>query len=144
GQRFPVITGPTANITKYINIGKEIHLDALHPVTLTRFTASTLDVEREASRFIGTLARLRQHRIELAEWRKQSCIGSGIRSGSSANRRLIDFDHFVDVFKTFQRLVWTRFRQRAIKMTRQSVVKNVFNQCRLSGTRNTGNNCEQS
>ena len=108
-QRLAVVARAATHVTQHVNIGKKVHLDALHAVAFARFATSTFDVEREAPRFVTTFARLGQHRVELAQRREQTRVSRGIRSRRASDGRLIDLDHLVDVFQSFDRFVWSRF-----------------------------------
>jgi hypothetical protein len=44
-KRFAVVASTTANVAKHVHVWQKVHLDALHAVTFTGFTAAALDVE---------------------------------------------------------------------------------------------------
>ncbi len=56
---------------------------------------------------------------------------------------MIDLDYFVDVFESFDGLVWTRLGRRAVKMLCERVVKNVFDECGLTRARYAGDDGQQ-
>src|SRR5262249_18708484 len=78
GQGFAVVSRAPTHITKHIDIGQEVHLDALHAFTFARFAAAALDVERETARFVTALTRLWKQGEEFTNRGKQSRIGRGV------------------------------------------------------------------
>src|SRR5207249_4496707 len=96
-----IVPSAPAHVAENVNVRKKIHLDAFETFALAGFTAAALDVERKAPGLVTALARLRQHRVELANRREQSGVGSGIRSWGAADGRLVDLDHLVHVLQSF-------------------------------------------
>src|ERR1051326_6145875 len=126
-HRLAVVARAATHITEHVHIGQKVHLDSLHAVTFACFTTPAFDVEREATGFVTTFTRLRQHRIQLAQRREQTGVGRRIRTRRAADWRLVDLDYFVDVFEPLDSLVWPRLSRRTVEMLRERVVKNVFN-----------------
>ena len=58
-ERLAVVARAAADVASDINVGQEVHLDALQPVALAGFAAAAFDVEREAARLVAALARFR-------------------------------------------------------------------------------------
>src|SRR6266851_1561940 len=98
-----------ADVARHKDIGQKIHLNALESVALARFTAPSLNVEAEPPWFVAAFARFGEPRIEIANRRKQSCVGGRVRAWRAANRRLIDANDFVDVLETCNPVVRSRF-----------------------------------
>src|SRR5438445_3924006 len=94
---FRIVASPPTYVTHYVHVRQEIHFDAAQAVALTCFAAPALHVEAEAAWPVTTFARFGQHREKLADRRKNSAVGRGVRTWSAANRGLIDLDNFVDV-----------------------------------------------
>src|ERR1051326_4335247 len=77
-KRLAVVACAAADIAEHVNVGKKIHLDAFQTLAFAAFAAATFDVEREPPGFVATLARLRKHRIQLAERCEEPGVGRGI------------------------------------------------------------------
>ena len=89
-QGFVIVAAAAADVAGDVDIGQEIHLDALQPVALAGFAAPALHVEAEAAGLVAALARFRQHGVEIANGREQPGVGGGIRARRAADGRLID------------------------------------------------------
>src|SRR5678815_3822806 len=133
-QCLAIVSLPFAHVTRHIDIGKEMHLDFHETISFARLTTSTFHVEREATRTISANLRFRHFSEKLANRREESRICRRIGARSSTNRTLIDVDDLVDVFESDNAIVRTRYHSRAIEMTSERVVQNVFDQRRLSRT----------
>ncbi len=51
-QGFVVVALAAADIASHIDIGQEIHFNALQAIALASFATASLDVETEAARFV--------------------------------------------------------------------------------------------
>src|SRR5207245_8341609 len=118
--------------------------DAAQAVALTCFAAPALHVEAEAAWPVTAFARFGQHREKLANRRKNSAVGRGVRTWRAANRRLIDLDNFVDVFDAQNFAVRARRLHRAIKLLRQCAVEDIVYQRRFAGPVNSGHYRQQT
>src|ERR1700736_2183955 len=96
-QSFRIVAAATAHFAHDVYVGKKIHLDAPQAVTLASLAAATLHVKTKTSGLVSALARFRKHRKKIANGRENACISCGIRTGSSADRRLVDLDDLVDL-----------------------------------------------
>src|SRR5579859_4156508 len=103
-----VIPAPAAHLAQNIHVGQKIHLDAPLSLALARLAPSTRDVERKTSRLVPALARLRQHRIQIANRREHPGIRRWIRPRSPPNRRLVDADDLINILRPRNRLVLAR------------------------------------
>ncbi len=107
-QRLAVVARAAADVAEDVDVGQEVHLDALHAVALARLAAPALDVEGEAAGLVAALARFGQHRVQLADGREEPGVGRGVRARRAADGRLVDLDHLVDVLQPFDRVVLAR------------------------------------
>src|SRR6185503_18058493 len=94
----------------------------------TRFTASALDVEREAARLIAAHARFRKLRKKVAQMREQAGVGRRVGAWCTADRRLVDVDHLVEQLPAVELLVCSRFFLGIVEALRQSAIQSVDDQ----------------
>src|SRR5947209_4571661 len=105
-----------------------MHFDRDYAVTLAGLAASTLHVEREPTRTETARLRLRHHREQVANKGEEACVGRRIRTGRSANRRLIDLDDFVDELDAVDPVVRAGFVRRFVESSRERLVQDVVDQ----------------
>src|SRR5690606_29965371 len=99
----------------YIYVGKEFHFDQAQASALTSFAASAFHIERKPPGFITPDFSLRQLGKQIAYLRKNTGIGSRIRSRCPANRRLVYLYYFVEKRQPFNLFVGKRLGSRAIE-----------------------------
>ncbi len=75
-----------------------MHFDFDDPAALARFAPAALDVEREPAGGEAPHFRILSGCVQLADVREHPRIGGRIGTGSTADRRLIDLDHLVQLF----------------------------------------------
>src|SRR5262249_53301359 len=124
-ESFRVVAAAAADLASDIHVGKGIHPDAALPVALAGVATSPFDIEAEAAWLVAALARFGQHGEELADGSEDAGVGGGIRTGSAADGRLIDFDDFVDVVGAHKLLIGARGFLRAIELLREGAVQDV-------------------
>src|SRR5690606_26054107 len=100
-ERLAVVTPSRARVARRVHVGKEMHFDAQHAVSLARLATASLHVERETAWLVSAGARVRQPRVELAEVREDPGVRRGIRARRAPNRGLVDADDLVDVLEPF-------------------------------------------
>src|SRR5215470_15148718 len=137
-ERLAVVSAAPAHFAGDVDVGQEVHLDALQPVALAGFAAAPFDVEREAAGLVAALAAFGQHRIKLADRREQPRVSRRIRPRRTPDRRLIDLDDLVYVFQAFNRGVRAGFGQAAVEFPRDRSIDNVFDQRRFAGAGDSG------
>src|SRR5579863_7752088 len=140
---FGVVAAPPAYLAHHIHVGKKIHFNAAKPVSLARFAAAAFYVEAETPRAITAFARFGEHGKKIPDRREYSGVCRGIRSGSAADGRLIDFNHLVDVLRAKNFAVCSRSVHRAIQLVRQGTIQNVIYKRGFSGAGNAGHNSEK-
>src|SRR5690348_12321370 len=77
-QSHGVVAATNTDFEKHIHIGQELNLDQLLAFALARLATATGNVKRKSSGFVAALARLGEHRIELADRGKDSGVCRGI------------------------------------------------------------------
>ena len=127
-QRLAVVARAAAHVAQDVHVGQEVHLDALQAVALARLAAPALDVEGEAAGLVAALARLGEHRVQLADGREEAGVGRGVRARRAADGRLVDLDHLVDVLEPLDGVVRARLFQRAVEVARERAVEDVVDE----------------
>src|ERR1700722_7405371 len=94
---FRIAAAATAHFAGDVYVGKKIHLDAPQTVALASLAAAALHVKTKTSGAVAAFARFRKHGKKIADGRENAGVGGGIRTGSSADGRLIDFDYLVNL-----------------------------------------------
>ena len=130
----------TADLAQDVHIRQKIHLNPPLPLSLASLAASAGDVEGEPSRLVSTLARFRQHGVEIANLREDSGVGCRIRARRAPNRRLVDANDLVDIFGARDGFVRPRFFARAIQFLGQGTIENVIHQRGFARAGHSGNN----
>ena len=102
---FTVESFSMTYITLYKYIRQEVHFNCDCSGTLTVFTASTLYVETETSRFVPLCLCFRHGSIKLADLVKDTDVSDRIAARSTADRALIYVDDLVDVLKACDFLI---------------------------------------
>ena len=118
-QCFTIVSPPPANVAGHINIRQKMHLDPVDAVTGTGLASAAANIKTEPPRFVAARPGIRRSGIKGADQIKDAGIGCGIRSGGSADRRLIDVDDFVEVFKTFDGSAGARVTASAVQFAGQ-------------------------
>src|SRR4051794_20665624 len=121
-----VIALAAAYLAEDIDIRQEVHLNAPLTFTLASLATPATHIKRKASRFVATLARLRQHGIKITNCREYSRVGRGIRARSASNRRLINADHLVHMLHSSYRFMSPGLFTRAIELAGKRSVKDVI------------------
>src|SRR5690242_2525994 len=112
GKSLTVIPFAAAYFAGDVYVGKKAHFDLPQSISLARFAPSAFYVEAEAACLIAPGAGLGQHGIEFTNRCKDAGVRRGVGTWRTADRRLIDFDHFVNQIEPFNRLVGAWFIQR--------------------------------
>ena len=107
-QCLTVVAFSAAYLTRHIYIRKEMHLNLDDSISATRFTASALDVKAESSFFIAFRLRIRGCRKQLPDQVEYSGICRRIGSWRPSDWRLVNVDHFVQHFQSFNPLMLSR------------------------------------
>jgi hypothetical protein len=79
-EGFTVVSFTFTDIALDIDIGEEVHLDNIYPLSATGFTASTFDVEGKLSGFVAPCFGFDGLGEDFADGVEYACVGDGIRS----------------------------------------------------------------
>ena len=96
-----VIAFSTADLARHIHVGKEVHFDLPNAYALALLTSAACNIETESSCLVSSNLRFRKHCEEVSDLREETCIGRRVRSRCSTNWGLIDFNHFINMFKSY-------------------------------------------
>ena len=144
GQGLGVVAAAAANVAGDVNVGEEVHLDALEAVALAGFAAAAFDVEAEAPGTIAALAGFGQHGEEFTYGREDAGIGGGIGARRASDGRLIDFDDFVDVLGAADFAELAGLLHGTVELLSQGAIQNVVHQRGFSRTGYAGDDDEQA
>ena len=139
-ERLVVVAVAAADLAQHVNVGQKVHFDPPLAFSLAGFAAPARNVERKASRLVTAFARLRQHGIEIANLGEDAGVGRWIRTRRAANRRLVDANDLVDIFRSGDGLVRSGFFARAVKFLRERAVENVVHQRGFARAGDAGHN----
>ena len=116
-----VVAFTVAGVAGHVNVGEKVHLDTANAVALAHLTASALDVKGEASRGIASRLRVGSHGKKLADIRKKSRIGRGIRARCASDGALVDGNDLVKVFDALDAVKFTGERMCAVQLSRKLI-----------------------
>ena len=135
-QRFVIVAFAATNVAGHIDVGQEIHLNALEPVPLAGFTAPALHVEAKPTGLVATLPRLGEQRVKLPNVREQAGVGGRVGTRSPANRSLVDADNLIDILNAGNFEMLSGGFVGAVNLLRNSPVKDVIHDGGLATARN--------
>src|SRR5437763_377086 len=124
-ERVAVVSGALAHLARHVHIRKEVHLDLDGAVACARLATATLDVEAEPPRQIATHTRLLRLRHQLAYVVEHPRVGGGVGARCTADRRLVDVYHLVEVLDAADRLVQPRRLLRLVDALHQRPLEDV-------------------
>ena len=131
-----------AHFTRYIDIWQEMHLDFYNTITMTCLTASTLDIEAEASRFVAAHLGFRGLAEKLSDRIKKARIRRWIRTRCPADWRLIDINNLIDMLQAKDFLMSARFSLRMIQPGSNPFIQDLIDQGALARTRHARYQCK--
>src|SRR6185295_5065508 len=91
-QRLGVVAPAVADLAVDVDVGQEVHLDALGPLALARLATAALDVEAEASDLVAADFCFPRLGEDLADLVEHAGVGRGIGAGRAPDRALVDLD----------------------------------------------------
>ena len=101
-QCFAVVALAVAHVAGHVHVGQKMHFHFHHAIALAGFAAPAGHVERKAPRRVAALFGGGGFGHQLAQRREQAGVGRGVAARCAANGRLIDVDHLVEKFQSFQ------------------------------------------
>ncbi len=103
-----------------------------------------LHVETETSRFVAALPRFRQHGVEIANGRERLRVGGRIGARRAPDRRLIDFNDFVDESRPSMEPCAAGSASDPYTALAAAPVQNIVHQRRFAAARNAGHQDQQA
>ena len=100
----------------HLDIRKEVHLDGLITITATGFATATLYIERESSWFVASDLGLREIDKQRTDIGEDTCVSGRIGAWCAPDGALIDINHLIYIFQTFDVLVGHRSFERTVKV----------------------------
>ena len=98
-ERLGVEAPPAAHVAQHLHVRQEAHLDRLHALALAGLAAAAGGVEGEAAGGVAADARLGGAGVDAADLVPEADVGRRARARRLADRRLIDFEHPVEVLR---------------------------------------------
>ena len=80
-EGLAVIAFAMTDLTGYLNVGQEVHLDGLVAIAATCLATASLYIEGEASWLVAAYLRFGQVDEETADIGEYTCIGGGVGAG---------------------------------------------------------------
>ena len=99
-QCFPVVAPAIAFFTMHINIRQEIHFYHPQSAAFTHIAPASFYIERKTACIVTPDFGFRYCGKQLTDICKKIAVGGRIAAGRSADWRLIDFNHLVNVFQS--------------------------------------------
>ena len=87
-------------------------------VACTGFTTSAWNIKGETPRLVTANLSFRKTYKQITNIRKHTGIGSWIGTWRTSQRWLIDIHYLIDVFQSFNRIVFQRILQRTVELLR--------------------------
>ena len=115
-----------------------MHFDLQCAVALTAFTSAALDIEGESALLISSRLSLRCVCKDRSYIGEHSRICRRIGARRSAYRRLVDIDHFIDIFDTAYFVVLAGHECQSAESACHTVIQNRIDERRFSRTAHTG------
>ena len=132
-QGLAVVALALAHIAGHVHIRQEVHFHLEDAVALAGLAAAALDVEAEASGIVAARAAFRHGGEQLTQRREQPGVGRGVGAGRAADGTLIDVDHAIDMFQTFDLATGRRLARCAIQVGGGVIEQGVVDQRGLAG-----------
>src|SRR6185437_1475135 len=110
-KSFAVVSFSVAFFTFYINVRKKIHFYYAHSASLANIASPTFDIKRKTAWFITSYFSFRNSSKKCSYIRKKTAVSSWVTSWSPANRRLVYFNYFINIYQPFNTLIrkWYHF-----------------------------------
>lgn len=139
-KRIPIISRAPTDFTGDIDIGKEIHFNFQHAVTMAGLAAAALYIKAEAAWFIapnlGFIRRCKKGSDEI----KGSRIGRRIGTRRPSNRTLIDINDLIDILDPHDPIMGKGALPSPHEFLGKAAVKDVIHKGTLAAAADTGHN----
>ena len=135
-KRLFVEARAVARLTRHTHVRQEAHLDAPHALPFAQFAATATRIERKAARRIAPHACLGHLRKEAPHGVPEPDVGRRTGTRRLADRRLIDFQHAVEILPGFDRAAPHKRRFVAVALLPHTlhkiVAQHIPRKCRLA------------
>ena len=115
-----------------------MHLDLNDTVAAAGLTPSAFHIEAETALLVSSCLGVGRGREQLADLIEHSCICGGIGSGRPPDGRLVDADHFVQLFLSQNFFVFSRYDPCPVQISCKCFIKHFVDQGALSGSADSG------
>ena len=126
-----------AHIASHLHTRQNMHVHDFHTRAFAGIAAAALHVETETALAVTANLTFFHAGEKIAHIIPNFGVCRWIASRRAANRCLVDFNHLVDVFETFQMIKLADRFFRIIEYAGQFAAQNLVNQRTLAGARNT-------
>ena len=118
-EGLTVVASSVAGFAGGEDVGEEVHLDLLVAIARASVAASSRDIEGEATWLVATHFALGKPYEEASDVGEDPSVGSGIATGGTSDRGLVDGYDLVDILQSLDLIVGERILERSIKMLTQ-------------------------
>src|SRR6185437_1597372 len=139
-QGFGTEAGSLASTAGYFDIRHEIELRGDYSFTLAFLTAPSFYVETEAAGFVFAFDSEGRLREQFAYRVIETNVGGRIGTAVATDRRLINVDDLMDVFKAVNTVVGSWKRSSIFEALPKRFVENLIDESALAGT---GSSCDR-
>ena len=126
-----------AHFASHLHAGQNVHVDDFHASAFARIATSALHVETETALAVPANFAFFHAREKVAHVVPNLGVRRRIASRRAANRRLVDFNHLVDILEAFQVVELSDRIFGIVEHASQFATQNLVNQSALAGARNT-------
>ena len=128
-QSLMVVALPMALLTRHIDVRKELHFNLLDTVAVALLATAALYVEGETAGAVAADLRVWRHGENLADRVEKPRVGGGIGARRTADRRLVDDDHLVNVLQPFDGIVLAWFVRLDAELLVDGPVEDAVDKC---------------
>ena len=115
-----------------------MHLDLDDAVAAAGLAAASLHIEAEPALFISPCLCVGRGSEQIPDHVKHPGIGGGIGTGSTADGRLVDVDHLIQLIDSLDSFVFPGNGSGPVQVPRKRLVKDLVHQRAFAGAGNSG------
>ena len=138
-QRFVIVAMPMAHFAGNVDIRQKVHLHLDRTVALACLAAAALHIEGKTPLIEAANFRLIGLRKHIADEIKHLRVGGRIGTRRAPNRRLINFNHFVELLIATNGAIRARTQVRLIQAIGEHFIENSLHKRTLAGARHARN-----
>ena len=141
---LPVVARFLAHFAGNIDIRQKMHLNLDDAVAFAGLAPAALHVEAETAGLVTAHPGFRSLAEQFAHRVEQPGVGGRIRSRRATDRRLVDVDDLVDIFRATDLPMLSRTGTGSVNFLRQRLIQNFVDQGTFAGTGHSGHRREQA